>query len=65
MNLHYIPVHLHPYYRKLGFKIGDFRKSEKHAETSISIPIFPGLKNKEILIISNLINNFFKKKEKK
>ncbi len=65
VNLHYIPVHLHPYYRKLGFKIGDFRKSEKHAETSISIPIFPGLKNKEILIISNLINNFFKKKEKK
>ena len=65
VNLHYIPVHLHPYYRKLGFKIGDFRKSEKHAETSISIPIFPGLKNKEILKIGNLINNFFEKKEKK
>ncbi len=65
VNLHYIPVHLHPYYRKLGFKNGDFRKSEKHAETSISIPIFPGLKNKEILTISILINNFFKEKEKK
>ena len=49
VNLHYIPVHLHPYYRKLGFKKGDFKESEKHAQTSISIPIFPGLKSRQIL----------------
>ena len=59
VNLHYIPVHLHPYYRRLGFKAGDFKVSEKHAKTSISIPIFPGLREKEVLKISNLINNFF------
>ena len=48
VNLHYIPVHLHPYYRNLGFKRGDYKVSEKHAENAISIPIFPGLELKKI-----------------
>ena len=61
VNVHYIPVHLHPFYRRLGFKVGDFKVSEKHSNTSISIPIFPGLKLKEVIKISNLINNFFTK----
>ena len=65
VNLHYIPVHLHPYYKKLGFKNGDFKISEKHAQTSVSIPIFPGLKLKEIVKITNLINNFFLNLNKK
>ncbi len=65
VNLHYIPVHLHPYYRKLGFKKGDFKESEKHAQTSISIPIFPGLKLRQILKVCNLINYFFLKLGKK
>ena len=63
VNLHYIPIHLHPYYRKLGFKKGDYKISEKHANNSISIPIFPGLKKKEIIKICYLINNFFSKLE--
>ena len=65
VNVHYIPVHLHPFYRKLGFKKGDFKISEKHAQTSISIPIYPGLKLKEIKKISRLINNFFLNLDKK
>lgn len=65
VNLHYIPVHLHPYYRKKGFKTGDFKNSEKHAKTSISIPIFPDLTNKNIIKISKLINNFFIKNYEK
>jgi len=65
VNLHYIPVHLHPYYRNLGFKKGDFKMSEKHAENAISIPVFPGLKLRQIQKISNLINNFFLNIDKK
>ena len=64
VNLHYIPVHLHPYYRKLGFKEGEYKIAEKHAQTSVSIPIFPGLTPKEIIKICNLINNFFIKLDK-
>ena len=61
VNLHYIPVHLHPFYKSLGFKNGDFKYSEEHAESAISLPIYPDLKKKEIMYIINLINKFFKK----
>lgn len=65
VNLHYIPVHLHPYYRKMGFKTGDFLNSEKHAKSAISIPIYPNLTDKNLVKVSNLINKFFYNKLKK
>ena len=43
VNLHYIPVHTHPYYQKLGFKWGDFPNSEEYYRRAISLPIFPTL----------------------
>lgn len=43
VNLHYIPVHLQPYYRALGFKPGDFPVAEDYYERAISIPLFHGL----------------------
>lgn len=42
-NVHYIPVHLHPVYQKLGFKIGDFPEAEKLFKDVISIPIYAAL----------------------
>ena len=47
VQLHYLPVHLHPYYRNLGFKKGDFPNAEKYSRSVISLPIFPTLKNSE------------------
>ena len=43
VNLHYMPVHLQPYFAKLGFKPGDFKISEAYASSAISLPIFPTL----------------------
>ena len=43
VQLHYSPVHLQPYYRKLGFSEGQFPQSEAYASTAISLPLFPGL----------------------
>jgi UDP-4-amino-4,6-dideoxy-N-acetyl-beta-L-altrosamine transaminase len=43
VQLHYIPVHLHPYYRRLGFGEGQFPNSEAYATSAISLPLFPGL----------------------
>ena len=48
INLHYLPIHLHPYYRKLGFKKGDFPNSENYYDGAITIPMFTKLKKKEI-----------------
>jgi dTDP-4-amino-4,6-dideoxygalactose transaminase len=47
VNLHYIPVHIHPYYQAMGFKFGDFPEAEKYYSEAISIPIFYGLKNEQ------------------
>ena len=43
VNLHYIPVHLQPWYRKMGFRAGQFPEAERYYERAISLPIFPGL----------------------
>lgn len=40
VNLHYIPVHTQPYYKKLGFKKGQFPESESYYQDAISIPLF-------------------------
>ncbi len=60
VNLHYMPLHLSPYFKKRGFKKGDFKNAEYYAETSISIPIFYGLKNYQIRKLVKLIKSIFR-----
>lgn len=43
VQVHYIPVHTQPYYRRLGFHPGDFPNAEAFYGSVISLPIFPGL----------------------
>jgi len=43
VNLHYIPIHLQPYYRELGFSDGDFPEAERYYRQAISLPLFPDL----------------------
>jgi len=43
VNVHYIPVHLQPYYRTLGFGPGDFPAAETYYAHAISLPLFPAL----------------------
>ena len=43
INLHYIPVHTHPYYQDIGFRVGDFPNSENYFSQTISIPLFYGM----------------------
>ena len=60
VQLHYEPVHLQPYYRNLGFKEGDFPISENYSKTSISIPLYPGLKRSDQINIIKKIEEIFK-----
>ena len=41
VNVHYIPVHTHPYYQRIGFKSGDFPQAEAYYKRTISLPLFP------------------------
>jgi len=61
VNLHYLPIHLQPFYRKFGFKKNQFPVTEEYSETALSIPIYPNLKKKEQKKIILLIKLFFKK----
>jgi UDP-4-amino-4,6-dideoxy-N-acetyl-beta-L-altrosamine transaminase len=41
INLHYIPVHLQPYYENLGFTQGDYPAAEHYYRQAITLPLFP------------------------
>lgn len=43
VNLHYIPVHIQPYYQRMGFKVGDFPQAERYYAEAISLPMYPAL----------------------
>lgn len=41
VNVHYTPIHLQPYYRRLGFGDGMFAHAEAYARNALSIPLYP------------------------
>lgn len=43
VNLHYIPVHMQPYYQKMGFESGQLPEAEKYYKEAISIPLFSAM----------------------
>lgn len=42
-NLHYLPVHLQPYYRALGFGPGQFPVAEAYARSALTLPLYPAM----------------------
>ncbi len=48
VNVHYMPIYLHSYYQKLGYKKGLCPEAEKVYQQIITLPIYPLLKNEEI-----------------
>jgi len=60
IQLHYLPIHLQPYYRNKGFSKGDFPIAEKYSRNSFSLPLYPGLKSKHQIKILNLLEEFMK-----
>jgi len=47
VNLHYMPVHLQPYYRELGFTQGQYPQAEAHGDEAITLPLYSGLTDRE------------------
>ena len=47
VNVHYIPVHLQPYYRALGYKPGDFPEAERYYNRAISLPLLADLTDRQ------------------
>ena len=43
VNVHYIPVHLQPYYRQLGFKEGAYPVAEQYYSRAITLPLYAAM----------------------
>ena len=57
-QVHYIPVHLQPYYKKLGWEKGDFPIAETYYSKALSLPMFPTLSNEEQNFVIEKIKEF-------
>ncbi|MFA6548425.1 MAG: UDP-4-amino-4,6-dideoxy-N-acetyl-beta-L-altrosamine transaminase [Candidatus Margulisiibacteriota bacterium] len=64
VNVHYLPVYHHPYYRRIGYKKCICANAEKYYEEAITLPLHPGLSKKEvdyILLTTKAILKKYKK----
>ncbi|HEV2397044.1 MAG TPA: UDP-4-amino-4,6-dideoxy-N-acetyl-beta-L-altrosamine transaminase [Candidatus Sulfotelmatobacter sp.] len=49
VNVHYIPVHMHPYYRRqFGYIGGEYPVAERAYERLISLPMFHGMSERDV-----------------
>lgn len=48
VNVHYIPVHLQPYYQQLGYQKGICPNAEKLYEEIITLPLFPAMSEEDV-----------------
>lgn len=60
-QIHYLPVHMMPYYRSLGWENGDLPMSEDYYKHCISIPMYPSLSDEEQECVIATIKNYYNK----
>jgi len=65
VNVHYIPVHLQPYYQKrFGYRRGDFLRAENYYSRAITLPVFPKMSDidiNDVIKAMNKVINYYKK----
>lgn len=62
VQVHYIPIHLQPFYARFGFKKGDFKNAESYYKNTITLPLFPTLSKQEQQKVINLLKDSIHKK---
>ncbi len=60
VNVHYMPIYLHPYYQNLGYKKGLCPNSESVYESIITLPCYPLLKKEELKYVCEKITEIVK-----
>ncbi len=58
-QIHYVPVHLMPYYKQFGWKEGDLPNAEAYYGRCISLPMYPTLTDEEQRYVIYEINDFY------
>ena len=57
VQVHYIPVYLHPYYRDLGFQKGLCPHAEDRYQRSVSLPIFPAMTDTDVDFVIDAVRD--------
>lgn len=59
-QVHYIPIHLQPYYREeYGYQEGDYPVSEEYYQSEISIPMYPSMSDDDVTRVIESVNSVF------
>ena len=58
-QIHYIPVHTLPYYKRIGYHDANLLNSENYYSKCISLPMYPTLTDSEINLVINLIFKYY------
>lgn len=60
VNLHYIPVHTQPYYKTMGFSLGDFPEAERYYSEAISLPMFHLMTNEQQNTVVSMLSKILR-----
>ena len=55
VQVHYLPVHLHPYYRRQGFCEGDFPVSENYSARAVSLPLYHSMEDETVQTVIEIV----------
>ncbi len=61
VQVHYIPVPMQPYYRNLGFSMDRFPEAKKYYEEAITLPLYPGLEDKDVHRVVDILKKIIEK----
>lgn len=60
-QVHYIPVPTQPFYKKTyGYKEGDCPRAEKYYEQELSLPLYPGLSDRDVQDVIEAVKGVMK-----
>ncbi len=55
VNVHYIPVYLHPYYQGMGYKKGICPEAEEYFARAITLPLYPAMKRSDLELVVEVV----------
>lgn len=57
-SVHFIPVHLHPYYQeRFGYRRGDLKQAESLYERIVSLPLYPGMTEDDVRDVTRAVQD--------
>ena len=59
VQVHYIPVYFHPYYRRLGYKKGMCKRAEDYYRRTMTLPVHPGMTDRDVHYVVKTLKESF------